>query len=100
MAKPKQQPFNKGNASAGKMNERELVQRNPSSPFGQGFTAPAQNGASSTSNPMPAKPQKINYKGRLVSAQSDIERIKQGKGQKTIPMLAKPKAKKFNPKND
>lgn len=98
--KPKQQPFNKGNASAGKMNERELVQRNPASPFGIGYTAPAQSGASSTSNPTPGKPQKVNYKGRTVSAQPDIERVKQGKGQKTVPMLAKPKAKPFNPRND
>lgn len=101
MARTKPQPFNKGNASAGKMNERELVQRNPASSFGPGYTAPAQSGASSTSNPIPkVKAEKINYKGRTVSAQPDIERIKQGKGQKTVPMLAKPKTKKFNPKND
>jgi hypothetical protein len=99
VAKPKQQSFSKGNASAGKMNEREIVNRNPSTPFGLGFTAPAQSGASSTSNPTPkSTPKTAKYKGRTITAEPDISRVQSGG--KTIPLMVKPKAKKVNKRND
>src|SRR5438309_592265 len=100
VAKPRQQPFNKGNASAGKMNERELVQQNPMSPFGQGFTAPAKSGGSSTAKPIPkTTPTAVKYKGRKITAQPDIARIDQRVAGK-IPMMIKPKAKVVNKRND
>ncbi len=98
MAKPKQQSFNK--TFGGRVGSREIASRNPATPFGPGFTAPAQSGASSTSNPMPSgPPKKANYKGRTITAQPDVSRVSQSGGGK-IPLLVKPKEKKVNKKND
>lgn len=94
--KSKQQPFDK--AFGGRMNAREITSRNPATPFGPGFTAPAQSGGSSTSNPIPVKPPtEVKYKGRKITAQPDVARVSQSKGGK-IPLLTKPKPDNSNVK--
>lgn len=93
--KPKQQSFNSDTASAGKMNQRELVQRNPMTPFNPGYTEPPN-----TTVPRPVSGPK-KYKGRTITAQSDIERLNQKSGKGILPKIAAPvEKKKVNKRND
>lgn len=98
--RPKQQPFDKALSGMG-MAQRELVQKNPATAFGVGPAAKAapDMGANSTAPGIVNTQKKsVGYKGRKITAQPDMARVTQGKGQPIIPAMVKPVEKNKNVK--